>query len=170
MTSISCLDFLFNDGWMNLMFWSLFHVDFTHFGRWLVSDLVSVAISFSLCFVSFLIGFRLYFSLKIVIFSFTKLVIACQFVNSLFSDVHGFLLFKDKVQKIFDTKELRRTMFSDNMMYSLFVNIISSFTTKQGIVHGLTCVDTLLKNGIIERKNCHLLDVSLVIHFKVSIR
>jgi hypothetical protein len=45
----------------------------------------------------------------------------------------------------------------------------ASYLSKKGIIHQTSCAHTLQQNGVVERKNCHLLDVvsCLLIHIHV---
>jgi transposase InsO family protein len=46
---------------------------------------------------------------------------------------------------------------------------LSNFTSKNGIIHEFTCVDTPQQNGVAERKNRHLLEVARAILFQMSV-
>ncbi|KAK2414409.1 myosin-16 [Trifolium repens] len=45
----------------------------------------------------------------------------------------------------------------------------SDFTSKHGIIHEFTCVDTPQQNGVAERKNRHLLEVARCLMFQMSV-
>ncbi|KAK2456756.1 myosin-16 [Trifolium repens] len=45
----------------------------------------------------------------------------------------------------------------------------SAFTSKHGIIHEFTCVDTPQQNGVAERKNRHLLEVVRCLMFQMSV-
>jgi len=46
---------------------------------------------------------------------------------------------------------------------------LSKFLKEYGVVHELTCVDTPQQNGVAERKNRHLLEVTRVLLFQMSV-
>ena len=51
-----------------------------------------------------------------------------------------------------------------------FVNLeFSKFLKDNGVVHELTCVNTPQQNGVVERKNCHLLEVARALLFQMSV-
>ena len=41
-----------------------------------------------------------------------------------------------------------------------FENTLGAFLQREGIIHQSSCVDTLQQNGLVERKNKHLLEVA----------
>ena len=46
---------------------------------------------------------------------------------------------------------------------------LSKFLKEYDIVYELTCVDSLEQNGIVERKNHHLLEITKALLFQMSI-
>ncbi|RDX71652.1 hypothetical protein CR513_48974, partial [Mucuna pruriens] len=64
-------------------------------------------------------------------------------------------------------KSIKR-LWSDNGIE--FLNLeFSKFLKDNGVVHELTCVNTLQQNGVAERKNHHLLEVVRALLFQMSI-
>ena len=59
-------------------------------------------------------------------------------------------------------------MCSDNGIEYVNQNL-SNFLKDNGVVHELTCVDTPQQNGITERKNRHLLEVTRVLLFQMPV-
>lgn len=50
-----------------------------------------------------------------------------------------------------------------------FNEVLGSFLREKGIHHQSTCVDTPQQNGVVERKNKHLLEVSRAIMFSMHV-
>nr|KYP54934.1 Retrovirus-related Pol polyprotein from transposon TNT 1-94 [Cajanus cajan] len=46
---------------------------------------------------------------------------------------------------------------------------LSNFLKEKGVIHELTCVDTPQQNGVAERKNRHLLEVTRALLFQMSV-
>ena len=77
-----------------------------------------------------------------------------------------FISFYNMVQTQFG-KGIKRIRSDNGKEYAN--HIFSSFTSQQGILQEFTCVDTPEKNGVTERKNRHLLEVSRVILFQMAV-
>jgi transposase InsO family protein len=77
-----------------------------------------------------------------------------------------FIQFYNMVQTQFG-KRIKRIR-SDNGKEYVNHNL-SNFTSKNGIIHEFTCVDTRQQNGVAERKNRHLLEVARAILFQMSV-
>ncbi|RDX99335.1 hypothetical protein CR513_17622, partial [Mucuna pruriens] len=91
---------------------------------------------------------------------FVSFIDDCTRVCQIFVDF--FRLVKNQFNK--SIKRLR----SDNG--TEFVNLeFSKFLKDNGVVHELTCVNTPQQNGIVERKNRHLLEVARALLFQMSV-
>ena len=79
---------------------------------------------------------------------------------------HLFVKFYRMIQTQFESpiKRLR----SDNGREYVNQNL-SKFLEENGVVHELTCVDTPQQNGVAERKNRHLLEVTRALLFQTSV-
>ena len=79
---------------------------------------------------------------------------------------HLFVNFYRMIQTQFGSpiKRLR----SDNGREYVNQNL-SKFLKDNGVVHELTCVDTPQQNGVAERKNRHLLEVTRALLFQMSV-
>jgi len=83
-----------------------------------------------------------------------------------FEVFHLFVNFYKMVQTQFESpiKRLR----SDNGREYVNQNL-SKFLKENGVVHELTCVDTPQQNGVAERKNRHILEVTRALLFQMYI-
>jgi transposase InsO family protein len=77
-----------------------------------------------------------------------------------------FIQFYNLVQTQFG-KGIKRIR-SDNRKEYVNHNLFN-FTSKNGIIHEFTYVDTPQQNGVVERKNRHLLEVARAILFQMSV-
>lgn len=77
-----------------------------------------------------------------------------------------FIQFYNMVQTQFG-KGIKRIRSDNGKEY--VNNTFSNFTSKHGILHEFTCVDTPQQNGVAERKNRHLLEVARSLLFQMSV-
>ena len=77
-----------------------------------------------------------------------------------------FKSFSTMIEPQFQTKI--SILHSDNGT-KYFNSVLENFLRKKGILHQSTCVDTPQQNGISERKNRHLLEVSRALMFQMSV-
>ena len=77
-----------------------------------------------------------------------------------------FKSFYSMIETQFQTKI--SILHSDNGT-EYFNHVLGVFLKEKGILHQSTCVDTPHQNGIVERKNKHLLEVSHAFMFKMSV-
>ena len=83
------------------------------------------------------------------------------------SDVNTiFPAFHKMVKTQFDAKI--QTVRSNNGR-EYFNQYLSSYFEKKGIVHQSSCTDTQQQNGVVERKNRHLLKVTRALIFQMNV-
>jgi len=80
--------------------------------------------------------------------------------------VHLFVKFYRMIQIQFESPIKR--LCSDNGREYVNQNL-SKFLQENGVVHELTCVDTPQQNGVAERKNRYLLEVTRALLFQTSV-
>jgi len=79
---------------------------------------------------------------------------------------HLFVKLYKMIQTQFESP-IKRLCFDNGREY---VNQnLSKFLQKNGVVHQLTSVDTPQQNGVAERKNRHLLEVTRALLFQTSV-
>ena len=77
-----------------------------------------------------------------------------------------FQRFHSMIQTQFQTKiQILKT----NNAKAFFNSILGPYLIQQGIIHLSSCVDTPQQNGIAERKNRHLLEVSRSLMFETYV-
>jgi len=79
---------------------------------------------------------------------------------------HLFVNFYQMIQTQFESPIKR--LCSDNGKEYVNQNF-SKFLKENGVVHELTCVDTPQQNGVAERKNRHLLEVTRALLFQTFV-
>ncbi|XP_059632903.1 eIF-2-alpha kinase GCN2 isoform X3 [Cornus florida] len=78
-------------------------------------------------------------------------------------------LFKDFYMMIENQFQTKIGILHTDNGTEYFNEVLGSFLTEKGIFHQSTCVDTPQQNGIAERKNKHLLEVSRAIMFSMNV-
>ena len=60
-------------------------------------------------------------------------------------------------------------VFRTNNGKEYFNSILGRLFKEKGIIHQSTCFDTPQQNGIVERKNCHLIEVARLLMFTMGV-
>ena len=70
---------------------------------------------------------------------------------------HIFQAFHKMIQNRFQANV---QVFKTDNAHDFFNYVLGPYLKSNGIVHQSSCVDTPQQNGVVERKNCHLLEVA----------